>query len=232
MLAGLGRSSDANDLARTTLKNQEIANADVMAGDSDGVRWTSTLCVTGGAGSRHGDFAFFNNDVFLSVVTVVGSVNGVKDTVGSAVQSVAKRVVVTVLVVVSHVTLVLSLWLDGSTGLRLDPNFLLNGCIVGVVGLSGNVPWVRGLVLLGRIVLLPTRWGVSGERSSTLAEVSFSYVDVAFKNSGRAVSGSVFTVVSLVLDVDLCVSITLVRLMVSSNRLTCQQWYIKEDMNE
>lgn len=214
MLAGLSRSSDANDLARTTLKNQKIANTDVMTGDSDGVRWTSALCVAGGAGSRHGDFAFFDDDVFLSVVTVVGSVDGMKYTIGSAVQSVAKRVVVTVLVVISHVTLVLPLWFDGSTGLRLDPNFLLDGGVVSVVGLPGNVPWVSGLVLLGRIVLLPTRWDVSGERSSALAEVSFSYVNVALENSGRTVSGSVFTVVRLVLDVDLCVGVPLVRLMV------------------
>ena len=37
VLASLGRGGNANDLARATLKNQEIANADVVARDSDGV---------------------------------------------------------------------------------------------------------------------------------------------------------------------------------------------------
>jgi len=37
VLAGLRRSSNADDLTRATLKNQEIANADVVARDGDGV---------------------------------------------------------------------------------------------------------------------------------------------------------------------------------------------------
>jgi len=37
VLAGLGRGGDANDLARTTLQDQEVADADVVARDGDGV---------------------------------------------------------------------------------------------------------------------------------------------------------------------------------------------------
>lgn len=37
VLAGLGGSGDADDLARAALEDQEIANADVVAGDGDGV---------------------------------------------------------------------------------------------------------------------------------------------------------------------------------------------------
>ncbi len=37
MLASCSRCGDADDLARTTLKDQEIANADVVAGDGDSV---------------------------------------------------------------------------------------------------------------------------------------------------------------------------------------------------
>jgi len=37
VLAGLGRGGNANDLARATLKDQEIANANVVARDGDGV---------------------------------------------------------------------------------------------------------------------------------------------------------------------------------------------------
>jgi hypothetical protein len=35
VLASLGGGGDADDLARTALKDQEVANADVVAGDSD-----------------------------------------------------------------------------------------------------------------------------------------------------------------------------------------------------
>lgn len=37
VLAGLTRLRDADNLARSTLKNQEIANADEVARDCDGV---------------------------------------------------------------------------------------------------------------------------------------------------------------------------------------------------
>jgi hypothetical protein len=40
VLAGLGRGGDADYLARAALEDQEIANADVVAGDGDGVGWS------------------------------------------------------------------------------------------------------------------------------------------------------------------------------------------------
>lgn len=46
VLARLRRSADADDLARTALKDDKIANADEVAGDGDSVgsrRWTATL---------------------------------------------------------------------------------------------------------------------------------------------------------------------------------------------
>jgi hypothetical protein len=68
VLAGLGRGGDADDLARAALEDQEIANADVVAGDGDGVgrrshgaRWGSEAglldrdggsCVSRGGGAR------------------------------------------------------------------------------------------------------------------------------------------------------------------------------------
>lgn len=96
VLAGLSRSGDADDLARTTLENQEIANADVVAGDGDGVGWASTAGTGRAAWRGHGEFAFFNNDIFFAaglfvvlvvvlVFVVVSSVDWVEDAVGSAV---------------------------------------------------------------------------------------------------------------------------------------------------
>jgi hypothetical protein len=48
VLASLGRGGDANDLARAALKDQEIANADVVAGDGDGVSGSHLACGCGG----------------------------------------------------------------------------------------------------------------------------------------------------------------------------------------
>lgn len=131
MLSSLSRGSDANDLTRTTLKNQKVANADVVARDGDGVGWGTRVASGGskGAWGRHGDgFAFFDYNVFFTVLTVVvrSSVDRMKDTIGSAVKSVTERVVVAVLVVISHVKLVLAWGIYGSTGLSLNPNFLLD----------------------------------------------------------------------------------------------------------
>ena len=53
-LTGLSRGGDANDLAGTALQDQEIADADVMAGDGDGVH----------VGSSASSAAFDVTDVF------------------------------------------------------------------------------------------------------------------------------------------------------------------------
>lgn len=44
VLASLGGGGDADDLARAALKDQEIANADVVAGDGDGVGGSHLAC--------------------------------------------------------------------------------------------------------------------------------------------------------------------------------------------
>lgn len=44
VLAGLGGGGDADDLARAALEDQEIANADVVAGDGDGVSGSHLAC--------------------------------------------------------------------------------------------------------------------------------------------------------------------------------------------
>lgn len=119
-----------------------------------------------------------------------------------------------VVVVISHITLVLLGELSSSTGLGLDPNFLLSrlgvgGRGVGIIGLAGDVPWGSGLVLVAgcREVVV--------EGGGALTEVSFSYVDVALKDGSRAVGSTVLAVVRLVLDVNLCVGVTLIRLTVA-----------------
>ena len=85
-LASVSRGRDANDLADVSLEDQEIAIADVVAWDADGV-WrtispgaTATLARHWCGGRRFfADFAFDNH--FLTVVMMV-VMERVKDTVG------------------------------------------------------------------------------------------------------------------------------------------------------
>lgn len=70
---------------------------------------------------------------------------------------------------------------------------------------------------MGLVVSLGSGIAV-GEGSGALTEVSLSYVDVALKDSGRAVSGRVLAVVAVVGNVDLSVGVTLIRLTITSER--------------
>ena len=123
VLAGLSRSGDTDNLARAALQNQEIANADVVARDGDGV-WRAGRA-TGHVTGRHdrrwwglASPAVLNYDVLLFtrrqvVQVVVVLVLAVEDAVGSAVQTVAETVVLAVFVVISHVKAVLAVSLTG-----------------------------------------------------------------------------------------------------------------------
>jgi hypothetical protein len=75
MLAGLSGGGDTNDLARTTLKNQEVANADMVAGNRNGiVRMTPTLDITDSLMNTIADAGgttltfFFLNDYLLALM--------------------------------------------------------------------------------------------------------------------------------------------------------------------
>lgn len=197
VLARLRRRRDADDLAWTTLQNQEIANADMVAWDGDGIGDATALDVaTGGltTGSRHGNLAIFHDNVFFAISAVMSaSVDRVEDAVGCAVKTVTKGVVMAVLVVVSHVKLVLG-FVDSSADLFVDPNFL-SWCGV-------TLP-LNKFTRVGRLVL-PTRRGkLFSEWGGACAELSFSYVDRAF-------------------CVELYVGVALVGLAVSCRTKPCQ----------
>jgi hypothetical protein len=101
MLPSGRRSCDADDLARTTLKDQEISDADVVAGNGNGV----------GSGGVFGDTA----DGRLAI-TCDGNVNffplavmvmmvmrwETKDSIRSTVKTMAEGVIVTIFIVVTH----------------------------------------------------------------------------------------------------------------------------------
>lgn len=97
MLTSRGRRSDANHLTGAALKGQQIPQSDVVAWDGDRV-WRETTfnnTHTLRAGGSH-----FSLDGFSMVATV----NWVRDTVGNSLDTTSERVVVCVLVVVTHVS--------------------------------------------------------------------------------------------------------------------------------
>jgi len=136
VLASLSRGGNADDLARTALQDQQVADPDVMARDGDGVGNHGAGWGGAGrgrvvgllAGSGGGDLGVTDDDVlfdvlgavvvlvFVVVVVVVAAVDGVENSVGDAVKSVAEGVVVAVFVVISHITLVLTSGLGSSLG--------------------------------------------------------------------------------------------------------------------
>ena len=107
VLAGLGGDGDPDDLAGTALQDQDVADADEVAGDGDGV-----------CGRGAGATGFDNTDILTDtvaeaswttlvsnnflVIVVAVVMEGMHDAVGSTPNTAAEGVVVTLVVVVSH----------------------------------------------------------------------------------------------------------------------------------
>lgn len=95
VLAGGWGGGDLDDLAGTSLEDHDVANADVVGWDSDGVGDAATLalaCLV--TGSLAAATAGGRGDLYinLGVVVVVATVH---NAVGGTVKTVAERVVVT-----------------------------------------------------------------------------------------------------------------------------------------
>mgnify|MGYP007070491081 CR=1 FL=1 len=239
VLARLGRGGDADDLARAALEDQEIANTDVVAWDGDGVWSHDASMVTDRRGSRSrgvdswegwGSVSLlYNNLLAVVVMMVAASVDRVQNTIGSLVQTVTERVVVTVFVEIAHITLELLWGIYGCS--RFYSNFLcrlsvtllrevLSGLTVACLTVLGSVGGVAGLTgVLSRLTV---------GRLGALTIVPFGYVDLGLGVlGGRAVNGTKLAVVDtllsrskvsavgLVLDVDLSFSVPTVRLLIA-----------------
>lgn len=95
VLAGSRGGGDADNLAGTALEDQDIAIADVVA--RNGYRVRDTSRADRSRGGRVGALTNQLNIVVVDVVVVVG-----EDFVGHLVQTVTKRVIMSVFVVISH----------------------------------------------------------------------------------------------------------------------------------
>ncbi len=223
VLARLSRGRDADDLAGAALQDEEVADADVVAGDGDGVGGAAAV-VAGDAlgavaGGAHGDFAVFDNGLFFAfgavfVAVVLGLfLLAVEDAVGSAVETVAETVVMSVFVVVSHISSV-SLAFAGRVNCTFfgDPGTLFVGH-----GLTLGEACFGVVARVGALVLPTTLCSVLlGEGSGAVTEVSLSGVDagVDVDLGGWSVT-SVLAVVDVILDVDPGVGVSLVGLTVA-----------------
>ena len=116
VLAGLGRHGDPDDLAGTALQDQDVANADEVAGDGDGLAGGTAAAglddadVLTDAVAEAGRAALVSGDDLLAVVVV----EGVHDAVGGALNTTAEGVVLALVVVVAHLA-----WCVTDSGLDL-----------------------------------------------------------------------------------------------------------------
>jgi len=206
VLARLGRGGDADDLARAALQDEQVADADVVAGDGDGVGDAGATRRVAGRGHAH--FALLDDDVFFTrggafvvVLVTLVVVLAVDDSVGGAVETVTEGVVVAVLVVISHVKAVLAVLRWVYRALLGDLNLLLEGD-----GLTLGVALLGVLAGVGALVLPRTGSSVLfGEGGGPLTEVPLGCVE-----AGVVVDlGRVVPVVDSVFDVDLSVGVPL-----------------------
>lgn len=169
VLAGLGGDRDADDLAGAALQDEDVANADEVAGDGDGLAGRATNAglndadLLADAVAEPGRATLVTHDILTVVV-----VEGVEDAVSSTLDAAAERVVVTLVVVVAHLARCGSgltdsgLDLGGSRGVARSRSLrdfdlatgvavaLVNGAGLGLVG--GTV--VRDVDGLSRLVLV------------------------------------------------------------------------------
>jgi hypothetical protein len=238
VLAGLGGGGNADHLARAALEDDQVANADVMAGDGDGVG-SHAAVGTGGvdvgallldvgrdAGNGRSLDGLLDHNFLAVVVRVVvvvtGTVDGVEDTVSSAVETLTERMIVAVFVVVSHVPLVLARGINSRP--RFDSNFFL-----GVTGVDYDLLGTLTVTRLTSLRVLGTvgsreLWGRSSETgffgSETLAVLSLGDVNLTTTElSSGSVVGRVVTVeLGLVVSnsgTELSTGVTTIRFLVS-----------------
>lgn len=106
VLAGCCRSCDADDLARTALKNQNVAKANVMAGDCDGIgsiRRFSNWGRLGRAGT---------GDLNVDLLTLT---EGASNLFSGTVKTVAEGVVVTLSLVSSDLCPFIGFYIPSSS---------------------------------------------------------------------------------------------------------------------
>ena len=122
MLARLSGRSDSDHLTRTTLKYQEITNANVVARNSNGIGSSATFDKANTLAdtlANTGRATFIINDYLLTLGVGVMGMEWMKDAVCCSLKSMADGMVATLVVVVTHFGF--GGWID--SGFGFDPDF-------------------------------------------------------------------------------------------------------------
>lgn len=145
VLAGLGGDGDADHLARTPLEDQDVANADEVAGDSDSLAGSTAVAGLNDADSLAGSLVRGATGL-NNLVTVV---EGVHDAVGSTLNAAAERVVLTLVVVVTHLARLLGGLVNlGSLGSLRSLGGNVSDGSLGVLHVNRSVAVTSGLLNL------------------------------------------------------------------------------------
>ena len=135
MLTGLSRGGDADDLTGTTLEDQQIANADVMARNGNGIGHSAaTLNIANSLMDSVTNTSRTSLSIFLldnHLLALVLWMERVKDAVGSMLKATTEGVVAPFIVVVTHAWTMR--WIYGCFG----SNSFLSRC--GMMTLELNV---------------------------------------------------------------------------------------------
>jgi hypothetical protein len=144
-LSGLGRSRNPNDLARSSLQDDQITHANEVAWNGDGIqRATSTwLHEANGLAdptvtdpSRTGLIAADNVVLPVLMVVVMMRMEGVEDAVGGTLDAAAEAMIVTFVVVVAHIVSVG--FVGGSDFFSGDLN-VLSGSLATIFDVVGRI---------------------------------------------------------------------------------------------
>jgi len=101
MLAGLWGDRDPNHLAGATLENQQVANANEMTGDRNGIWWVTSTGLDDTDFLTH-TFTITCRTFDRLLLALMVMVERMKDAVSGTLNTAAEGVVLTVVVVVAH----------------------------------------------------------------------------------------------------------------------------------
>ena len=127
VLARLSRGGDADHLAGTALENQEIADADMVARNGDGVGSSTTFYEANTLADSLTDtgWAIFLIDDDLFTLGTMARMEWMENSIGGFLKAMTEGVIMPVVVVISHFGS--RWWIDGSFG--LDSNLFSRPCL-------------------------------------------------------------------------------------------------------
>jgi hypothetical protein len=204
VLASLGRDRDADHLARTALEDQDVADANEVAGDGDSLAGSATVAGLNDTDSLTGSIV-----TGTGLNDLIATFKGVSEVVGNTLHAAAEGVVLTLVVVVTHLASLLGSGSGNgsrSRGLRASRNVsdgslrVLNvdrGVTRRLLNLDLATSIVFALVNAGGVTLVGAVVRVIGNRARLLVLERFYGVTTLVRGVDVVVGRGTLTVVSL-----------------------------------